>query len=38
MALEEFGAPGEVIPGILPFTLRVRFAHSKFAPGEFVEL
>jgi len=24
--------------GLLPSPLRVRFAHSKFAPGEFVEL
>jgi len=32
---------GEIIPGILPSTLRVRCASAvscKFAPGEFVEL
>ena len=32
------GAPGEITSGFLPSSLRVRFAHSKFAPGEFVEL
>ena len=34
----KFGAPGEIIPGVLPSTLRARCARSKFAPGEFVKL
>ena len=34
----EYGAPGEITPGILPSALRAGLRPFKFVPDEFVEL